>query len=68
VLLATRCALALPHVTAIAVEAAEFPIEADRHGVHGVPAIIVNDRPAWAGSVPEPSFVERVVEAVARQG
>lgn len=67
-LLATRCALALPHVTAIAVEAAEFPIEADRHGVHGVPAIIVNDRPAWAGSVPEPSFVERVVEAVARQG
>ena len=67
-LLATRCALALPNVTAIAIEAAEFPAEADRHGVHGVPAIIVNDRPAWAGSVPEPAFVQRVVEAVALQG
>jgi predicted DsbA family dithiol-disulfide isomerase len=68
VLLATRCALALPHVRAIAVEAAEFPTDADRHGVHGVPAIVVNDHPAWAGSVPERAFVDRVVEAVARQG
>lgn len=67
-LLATRCALALPHVTAVAVEASEFPSEADRHGVHGVPAIVVNDRSAWAGSVPEPVFVERVAAAVAAQG
>jgi predicted DsbA family dithiol-disulfide isomerase len=67
VLLATRCALALPAITAIAVEASEFPAEADRHGVHGVPAIVVNDRPAWAGSVPEAAFVERVIAAVAGQ-
>ncbi len=66
-LLATRCALALPEVTAIAIEASEFPDEADRHGVHGVPAIVVNDRPAWAGSVPEAAFVDRVVAAVAGQ-
>lgn len=66
-LLATRCALALPDVTAIAIEASEFPAEADRHGVHGVPAIVVDDRLAWAGSVPEAAFVERVVAAVARQ-
>jgi predicted DsbA family dithiol-disulfide isomerase len=64
VLLATRCALASPHVRAVAIEASEFPAEADRHGVHGVPAIVVDDRPAWAGSVPERHFVQRLVAAV----
>jgi predicted DsbA family dithiol-disulfide isomerase len=63
VLLATRCALASAKVTAIAIEASEFPGDADRHGVHGVPAIVVDDRPAWVGSVPEPVFVERLVHA-----
>lgn len=67
-LLATRCALASPHVTAVAIEASEFPAEADRHGVHGVPAVVVDDRPAWAGSVPEQAFVERMLAAVARTG
>jgi hypothetical protein len=66
VLLAYRCALASPRITAIAVEATEFPLEADRHGVHGVPAIVVDDRPAWAGSIPEPAFVERLLAAAGR--
>ena len=63
-LLAYRCALASPSVTATAVEASEFPSWADRHGVMGVPAIVVDDRAAWAGSVPEPLFVERLLAAV----
>jgi predicted DsbA family dithiol-disulfide isomerase len=63
VLLATRCALAAEAVSALAIEASEFPAEADRHGVHGVPAIVVADRPAWTGSVPERVFVERLVAA-----
>ena len=62
-LLATRLALASPRIDARAVEASEFPVEADRHGVHAVPAIVVNDRYAWAGSVPEPAFVDRVLSA-----
>lgn len=62
-LLATRLALASPRVTATAIEASEFPAEADRHGVHAVPAIVVDDRYAWAGSVPERPFVERVLQA-----
>lgn len=65
-LLATRCALSSELVTAVAIEASEFPGEADRHGVHGVPAIVVDDRPAWVGSVPERVFVERLVAAAAR--
>lgn len=62
-LLATRCALASPLVSATAVEASNFALEADRHGVHHVPAVIVNDRPAWTGGVREEEFVTRLVAA-----
>lgn len=62
-LLATRCALASTNVKALAIEATEFPADADRHGVHGVPAIVVDNRPAWVGSVPEAVFVERLLVA-----
>jgi predicted DsbA family dithiol-disulfide isomerase len=65
VLLAYRCALASPRVTAAAIEASEFAVEADRHGVQAVPAIVVDDRPAWAGSVPETAFVERLLASAA---
>jgi hypothetical protein len=64
VLLAYRCALASPRIDARAVEASEFPSLADRHDVRSVPAITVNDRAAWTGSVPEPLFVERLLAAV----
>ena len=63
-LLATRLALASARVTARAVEASEFAVEADRHGVQAVPAMVVNGRYAWAGSVPEAAFVDRVLSAV----
>jgi len=63
VLLATKLALASERVSARGVEASEFPAEADRHGVHAVPAMVVNDRYAWAGSVPEAAFVDRVLSA-----
>jgi predicted DsbA family dithiol-disulfide isomerase len=63
VLLATKLALASSRVTARGVEASEFPAEADRHGVRAVPAMVVNGRYAWAGSVPEDAFVERVLSA-----
>ncbi len=62
-LLAYRCALASERVRAVAVEASEFPLDADRHGVYAVPAIVVDGRQAWAGSVPEPVFVERLLAA-----
>jgi predicted DsbA family dithiol-disulfide isomerase len=63
VLLAYRLALASSRVTARGIEASEFAVEADRHGVHAVPAIVVDDRYAWAGSVPEAVFVERALAA-----
>ncbi len=60
-LLAYRCALASPHVSAAAVEASEFPRDADRHGVVGVPAVVVDGALRWVGNVPEPTFVERLL-------
>jgi predicted DsbA family dithiol-disulfide isomerase len=64
VLLAYKLALASPHIRASGIEASEFAVDADRHGVHAVPAIVVDDRYAWAGSVPEPAFVDRVLAAL----
>jgi predicted DsbA family dithiol-disulfide isomerase len=64
VLLATKLALESPWVSARGIEASEFAIEADRHGVHAVPAIVVGERYAWAGSVPEAEFVDRVLAAI----
>lgn len=62
-LLAYKLALASPRIRARGVEASEFAVDADRHGVHAVPAIVVDDRYAWAGSVPEAAFVDRVLAA-----
>ena len=63
-LLAYRLALASPRIQAAGIEASEFAVEAGRHGVHAVPAIVVDGRYAWAGSVPEAAFVDRVLAAV----
>jgi predicted thioredoxin/glutaredoxin len=61
VLLAYRCALASPRVSAAAVEATEFAVAADRHGVVSVPAVVVDGSLAWVGNVPEPEFVRRLL-------
>jgi predicted DsbA family dithiol-disulfide isomerase len=65
VLLAYKLALASPRVQASGIEASEFAVDADRHGVHAVPAIVVDDRYAWAGSVPEAAFVDRIFASLA---
>ncbi len=66
-LLAYRCALASERVSATAVEATEFPVDANRHGVVAVPTIVVDGESRWAGSVPESVFVERVLQAAAER-
>ena len=63
-LLAYKLALASPRIRASGIEASEFAVDADRHGVQAVPAIVVDDRYAWAGAVPEPAFVDRVLAAL----
>ena len=60
-LLAYRCALASPRVTATAIEANEFPRLAEEMEVWAVPRIAVNGVPQWDGSVPERTFLQRVL-------
>ena len=60
-LLAYRCALASPRVTATAIEANEFPRLADEMAVWSVPRIAVNGVPQWDGSVPEATFLQRIL-------
>jgi hypothetical protein len=63
VLLAYRCALASPRVTAAAVESTEFPSLAEEMEVWAVPRIVVNGIPQWDGAVPERVFLERLLAA-----
>ena len=60
-LLALRCALASPRITASGIEATEFPQLADEMEVYAVPRIVVDGVPRWDGSVPERVFVDRVL-------
>ena len=62
-LLAYRSALVSDRISASGTEATEFAVAADRHGVVSVPAIVVNDRLAWVGNVPEPRFVANLLQA-----
>ena len=64
-LLAYRLALASPRINGRGIEASEFAADAERHGISAVPAIVVDGRYAWAGSVPRPVFVDRVLAALA---
>ncbi len=62
-LLAYRCALASPRVSAAAIEATEFPQLADEKDVWAVPKVVIDGVPRYEGSVPEPVFVQRLLAA-----
>lgn len=55
-------AIASPHITAVTIEANEFPGLSQRYGVQGVPRTVVNHRGAFVGALPEPQFVDSVLQ------
>lgn len=55
--LANRMAIASPQVTAICVEANEFPRLSAQFGVRSVPRTVVNRSGSFVGALPEPAFV-----------
>jgi predicted DsbA family dithiol-disulfide isomerase len=57
-------AFANPFITAVAVEATEFPDLARRYQVSGVPKTIVNDAVEILGALPEAAFVEQALSAL----
>ncbi len=64
-LTAMQMAMASEHVRAEIVEAQEFPELADAYRVYGVPKIVIDDRVEVEGAMPESSFLDAVLHAVA---
>jgi glutaredoxin-like protein len=65
VVLAHKFAYASPQITAEMVEASEFPAEAEKYGVSGVPQIVVNEKVNLVGAQPESAMLKAVLEAAA---
>ncbi len=57
-------AFANPNITAIAVEATEFPDLARRYQVSGVPKTVVNETVEILGALPQDVYVEQALSAV----
>jgi predicted DsbA family dithiol-disulfide isomerase len=57
-------AFANPHITAVAVEATEFPDLARQYQISGVPKTIVNDAVEILGAIPDDAFVEQALSAL----
>ena len=61
--LAQHMAVASERVRATAIEATEFPDLSRAYRVMAVPKIVINDRVQFEGALPEPQFLEKVLEA-----
>jgi hypothetical protein len=55
-------ALASPQITAVCVEANEFPQFSNQFRVRGVPHTVINRRASFVGALPEHDFVTAVLE------
>ena len=60
--LSNRMAIASPSIHSTMVAANEFPEMSRQFGVQSVPRIVVNRRGAFVGALPEPRFVDAVLE------
>ena len=57
-------AFASPHITALAVEATEFPDLARKYQVSGVPKTVVNDTVEILGALPQDAYVEQALSVL----
>lgn len=55
------------HITADVIEISEFVDLAQRYRVQGVPKTVINDRVELAGALPEPRFVQQVLQALEKE-
>jgi predicted DsbA family dithiol-disulfide isomerase len=53
-----------PQITALAVEATEYPDLARKYRVTGVPKSIVNDKVEIMGALPEEMFIEQALSVL----
>jgi predicted DsbA family dithiol-disulfide isomerase len=57
-------AFASAQITAVAVEATEFPDLARKYHVSGVPKTVVNDEVEILGALPEEAFVDQALSGL----
>jgi len=62
--LAHKLAIENEYITADVIEISEFIDLAQRYRVQGVPKTVINDRVEFAGALPEPRFVQQVLQAL----
>ena len=62
--LAHKLAMENEHITADVIEISEFVDLAQRYQVQGVPKTVMNGRVELAGALPEPRFVQQVLQAI----
>lgn len=60
---AHRMAVVSDHITSDMVEIQEFPHLAQRHGVLGVPKVVINEAESFEGALPESHFLLHVLKA-----
>ncbi len=51
------------NIVAEVIEVAEFPDVAQRYQVYGVPKVVLNEKQSFEGALPEPDFINQVVQA-----
>jgi alkyl hydroperoxide reductase subunit AhpF len=56
-------AVASDRVRAMAIDAAEFQELSRAYRVMAVPKVVINDRVQFEGALPEPQFLEKVLQA-----
>ena len=64
VMLSHKMAIESEAIRADMIESIEFPQLADKYGVYAVPKVVINDKVEFEGALPEPQFLEKVLEAV----
>jgi len=62
-MMAHRMAFESELVTADVVESTEFPHLANRYGVYAVPKVVINETTSFEGALPEPHFLQYVLQA-----
>ncbi len=62
--LAHQLAIENEHITADVIEISEFMDLAQHYRVQGVPKTVINDRVEFVGALPEPRFVQQVLQTL----
>lgn len=62
-ILGMQAAMVNQNIRTDIIEISEFPYLGQKYGVMGVPKVVMNETVSFDGALPEPMFIEKIVEA-----